>query len=163
VASIAIRDGASSDLLFLEAMLYEAFFWSGTERPALDEVRRRPEFSSLLAGWGRAGDSLLIAEHAGAGAGAAWFRLWTSDAHSYGFVDDETPELGLGVVQQLRGQGAGRALLRQLILRAKERGHPALSLSVAPANPARRLYESEGFQKVGEAGTSWTMLLELRA
>ena len=43
-----------------------------------------------------------------------------------------------------------------------ELGYPALSLSVAPANAARRLYESEGFRKVGEAGTSWTLLLELR-
>jgi len=146
---------------FLEVMLYEAFFWSGTERPPLLEVRRRPEFASLLAGWGRAGDSLLIAEHAGAGAGAAWFRLWTSDAHSYGFVDDETPELGLGVVQRLRGRGVGRTLLRQLIHQATERGYPALSLSVAPENPARRLYESEGFHKVGEVGTSWTMLRQL--
>jgi ribosomal protein S18 acetylase RimI-like enzyme len=143
-------------------MLYEAFFWSGTERPPLDDVRRRPEFSSLLAGWGRAGDSLLIAEHAGAGAGAAWFRLWTSDVHSYGFVDADTPELGLAVVQGLRRRGVGRMLLRQLIQRATELGYEALSLSVAPANPARRLYESEGFHKVGEAGTSWTLLLELR-
>lgn len=28
-------------------------------------------------------------------------------------------------------------------------------------NPARALYESEGFRKVGEVGTSWTMLREL--
>lgn len=162
MASIAIRDGAGSDIAFLEAMLYEAIFWSGTERPPLDEVRLRPEFASLLAGWGRAGDSLLIAEQAGAGAGAAWFRLWTSDAHSHGFVDDETPELGLAVVQRFRRRGVGRVLLRQLIQRATELGYPALSLSVAPANPARRLYEFEGFQKVGEAGTSLTLLLELR-
>ena len=54
---------------------------------------------------------------------------------------------------------AGR--LRSMIALARQRSWPALSLSVAPANPARRLYESEGFRKVAEAGTSWTMLLPL--
>jgi ribosomal protein S18 acetylase RimI-like enzyme len=57
-----------------------------------------------------------------------------------------------------RRQGIARSLLRALLERAQLRGYPALSLSVAPDNPARRLYESEGFVKVGEMGTSWTLL-----
>ena len=44
---------------------------------------------------------------------------------------------------------------------AGQQAYPSLSLSVAPGNPARALYESEGFRKVGEVGTSWTMLREL--
>jgi ribosomal protein S18 acetylase RimI-like enzyme len=156
-----VREGTLRDLPFLEAMLYEAFFWSGTDRPPIVEVRRRAEFASLLAAWGRPGDLVLIAEHAGAAAGAAWFRLWTSDAHSYGFVDDRTPELGLAVAQRFRGRGIGRMLLRAVIEMAAKHAHPALSLSVAPANPARRLYESEGFDKIGEVGTSWTMWRKL--
>lgn len=143
-------------------MLYEAFFWnSGTERPPIVEVRCRPEFSSLLAAWGRAGDVVQIAEDAGAPVGAAWFRLWTSGVHSYGFVDDKTPELGLAVVQSFRGQGIGRSLLRAAIDTATKRAYLGLSLSVDPANLARRLYESEGFSKVGEVGTSWTMWRKL--
>jgi ribosomal protein S18 acetylase RimI-like enzyme len=146
----------------LEEMLYEAFFWrGGPERPPLVEMRARPEFHSLLAGWGRMGDVAFVAQSAGATAGAAWFRLWTAAAHSYGFVDRETPELGLAVAGAFRGQGIGRQLLRSLIKHAELHSYPALSLSVAPDNPARRLYESEGFRKVGEAGTSWTMLRRL--
>jgi ribosomal protein S18 acetylase RimI-like enzyme len=154
----SIREGTPLDGPFLEAMLYEAFFWrSGSERPLLSEMRCRAEFSMLLAGWGRAGDRAQIAEYAGAAAGAAWFRLWTPDVHSYGFVDEQTPELGLAVVPDARGRGIGRALLRAAIAVAISAGFPGLSLSVDPENPARRLYESEGFVKVGVAGTSWTL------
>lgn len=161
---VKIREATALDLPFLEAMLYEAFFWSGgIERPALIEMRARPEFNTLLAGWGRIGDAALLADAADARAGAAWFRLWTPEEHSYGFVDQQTPELGIAVARPFRGQGIGRQLLRSLIESARQHAYPRLSLSVAPGNPARALYESEGFQKVGEVGTSWTMLRELSA
>jgi len=156
-----IREATPHDLPFLEAMLYEAFFWdAGAERPTLLEMRTRPEFAQLLADWGRPGDVALLVHAAGAAAGAAWFRSWTPALHSYGFVDAQTPELGVAVARAFRGRGLGRALLRALIGSALEHGYQRLSLSVAPANPARALYESEGFRKVGEVGTSWTMLRE---
>jgi ribosomal protein S18 acetylase RimI-like enzyme len=157
-----IRDGDARDLPFLEAMLFEAFFWDpATARPAFAAFRRDPEFQKLLAGWGRAGDRALVAEDRGAPVGAAWFRLWTEDLHSYGFVDAATPELGIAVAASHRSSGLGRRLLGALVERARADGHPALSLSVSPANRARRLYESEGFRKVGESGTSWTLRLPL--
>src|SRR5689334_22570076 len=135
----AIRNGTSRDLPFLEEMLFEAFFWnSEVDRPSLIEARCRPEFSNLLADWGRPGDVVLVAERNGAAAGVAWFRLWTATAHSYGFVDEETPELGIAVVPGLRGHGIGRSLLRALIESAAKGRFPGLSLSVDPANPARK-------------------------
>lgn len=157
-----IRNGTALDLPFLEEMLFEAFFWnSEADRPLFIEARCRPEFSTLLADWGRPGDVVLVAEHNGAAAGAAWFRLWKTTAHSYGFVDEETPELGIAAVPGIRGHGIGRSLLRALAESASKGRFPGLSLSVDPANPARRLYESEGFAKVGEVGTSWTMYRSL--
>lgn len=158
-----LRPGTARDLPLLEAMLGEAFLWNVSDRPTLAELRLRPEFALLFAGWGREGDEALIAECAGVGAGAIWFRLWSAAQHSYGFVNERTPELGLGVAQPFRRQGIARALLRAAIELAARRGYPALSLSVAPENPARRLYESEGFAKVGEEGTSWTLLRPLSA
>ncbi len=156
-----LRVGTALDLPLLEQMLAEAFLWNVSARPTLAELRRRPEFALLLAGWGRAGDHALIAERAGLGAGAIWFRLWSAEQHSYGFVDERTPELGLGVAPAFRRQGIGKALLRGALELAAAHGYPALSLSVAPDNPARRLYEAQGFVKVGEAGTSWTLLRAL--
>lgn len=145
-------------------MLFEAFFWDpAAERPAFAAFRESAAFAKLLAGWGRAGDRAVVADERGEPLGAAWFRLWTPEVHSYGFVDAGTPELGIAVAPPHRARGVGRALLEALIDAARADGHPALSLSVAPANPARRLYESLGFRKVGESGTSWTLLLPLDA
>ena len=159
---LEIRTARAEDLGFLEAMLFEAFFWDATvERPALLVFREHPEFTKLLSGWGRHGDLGVVAEDGGQQLGAAWFRLWTTEVHSYGFVDEASPELGLAVPLIYRRKGIGRVLLTELIARARADRFPALSLSVNPFNPARSLYESLGFQKVGESGTSWTLRLLL--
>ena len=159
---VKIRSATTEDIGFLETMLFEAFFWDSTgPRPALSELRQQPEFTKLLSGWGRRGDRGVIAEDGTTPVGAAWFRLWTTDHHSYGFVDAATPELGIAVSLQHRRNGIGRALLRDLIAIASADRFPAVSLSVNPLNPARRLYESIGFLKVGESGTSWILRLPL--
>ena len=129
--------------------------------PFLEELRRSHQFRKVLEDWGRPGDKALIAEEGETPIGAVWQRLWTEEDHSHGFVDGETPELGIAVRASHRSKGVGRALLRALIDGARDDGIRALSLSVDPANVSRRLYESEGFVKVGESGTSWTMILHL--
>jgi len=82
-----IRAADFSDTAFLEEMLFEAFFWdSATARPTLAAFRQEAEFAKLLDGWGRAGDRAIVAAtDDGERLGAAWFRLWTPDVHSYGF------------------------------------------------------------------------------
>ena len=159
-----IRPCGPSDRTFLEAMLFEAFFWDeATVRPSLDHFRHEAEFAKVLAGWGRRGDRALVATtHEGERLGAAWYRLWTPEVHSYGFVDADVPEIGISVAAEHRSRGVGRALLRALMEMARGEEFRALSLSVSPDNPARHLYESEGFRRVGESGTSWTLLASLR-
>ena len=129
--------------------------------PTFSAFREHAEFTKLLADWGRAGDRAVIAEDHGEPVGAAWFRLWTPELHSYGFVDAKTPELVIAVARAHRGKKIGRVLLKELIATARADRFPALSLSVSPLNPSRRWYESSGFRKVGEAGTSWTLQLSL--
>ena len=158
-----LRQGEAEDLDFLEEMLFEAFFWDpSTKRPSFVSFRDDPEFIKLLAGWKCRGDRAVISEeNNGVRTGAAWFRLWTPELHSYGFVDATTPEVAMAVRADYRHKGVGRVLLEALIQTARADGFPALSLSVSPLNSARQLYESTGFRKVGESGTSWTLLLSL--
>jgi|SRR5262245_40406633 len=159
---VNIRPLSATDRPFLEEMIFEAYFWNPSwPRPALAEFRERHEFQKLLAGWGRHGDRGVVAEEQQSRIGAAWFRLWTQELHSYGFVNAETPELGIAVALGHRSRGVGRALRRALIEIAQSDRLPALSLSVSPSNYARALYESEGFRKVGESGTSRTLVLRL--
>ncbi len=162
IEKIRIRLARKKDLAFLKEMLFEAFFWRPAQpRPSYNDFASHSEFVKLLRDWGRAGDRALIAEVDGEAAGAAWFRLWTDDEHSYGYVNAVTPELGMGVERKQRSKGVGRALLQALIKQASKDGYAALSLSVEPENFSRELYESEGFVKVGEEGDAWTMLKKL--
>ena len=109
----------------------------------------RPELARYVAGWmRRPGDLGVVAEEDGAPVGAAWLRRWTGADRGYGFVDAETPELSMSVLPGRRGRGTGTALLRRLLSVAAE-PFAAVSLSVTVTNPARRLYEREGFTAVG--------------
>jgi hypothetical protein len=85
---VDVRPLDPMDRAFLEEMLFEAFFWNPAwSRPSLTEFREQPEFTKLLADWGRPGDRGVLAEERRTRIGAAWFRLWTLDLHSYGFVE----------------------------------------------------------------------------
>lgn len=159
---IIIRSGTQADVPFLYEMLFEAFHWgSESNRPPIASFFANDEFRILLADWGKETDASVIAELRSARIGAAWYRFWTEGSHSYGYVAPHIPELGMGVRNGFRSQGVGRQLLRKLKEIARDRGVKQLSLSVDPNNFALRLYESEGFVKCGESGTSWTMICEL--
>ena len=53
------------------------------------------------------------------------------------------------VVEDLRGRGIGRAMIRKAEERYAARGYRRLRLSVAPNNPAVGFYEKLGFRRVG--------------
>ena len=157
-----LRLGNNQDIAFIKQMLFEAFFWNPQmSRPHIDEFLNNQEFHKLISNWGRSGDRIVISEDEQIPIGAAWFRLWTESNHSYGFIDSNTPELGIGIRSEYRSKGIGRMLLKKLINVAHEDGFVHLSLSVDPSNFARKLYDSEGFLKVGESVTSWTYKLLL--
>jgi GNAT superfamily N-acetyltransferase len=59
-------------------------------------------------------------------------RLLKADNPGYGYVDDATPELAIGVHRDYRGSGVGTAMLARLIGMAKEH-YTALSLSTRAA------------------------------
>jgi GNAT superfamily N-acetyltransferase len=94
--------------------------------------------------------------------GAAWWRLFPEHDRGYGFVDDKTPELSIGVVHEARRRGVGTLLLRSLIEEAQRSGLPALSLSVERDNPAVSRDERLGFEPVRHGGGSLTMVLSTR-
>ena len=156
-----VRAATAADLPFLQAMLYEAATWRPESQPPLEDVLADPHAARYLNGWGRPGDAGVIAEDERQ-VGAAWFRLFPAGDRGYGFVAEDVPELSIGVAPASRGRGIGTRLLEALVEAARADGHPAISLSVEPDNPARRLYERAGFVRVADDGGAWTMLLELR-
>lgn len=157
------RIAQADDLSFLKDMLFEAVFWNQPDnRPSRNVFFENPEWLKAFHNWGqRTGDFALVAEDtSGISMGAAWYRFWTKFNHSYGFIDEHTPELGIAVLPNFRAQGIGKQLLSRTIEHCRQIGLSQISLSVEPHNFARLLYEHFGFVKVGESGTSWTMLLK---
>ena len=152
------------DVDFLREMLYEAFSWRpGLSSPPFAEALSNPAISLYVEDWGRPGDAGVIAEaDTGGLVGAAWYRLFTTGEHGYGFVAPPVPEITIGVRPSDRGRGTGTLLLAALIDRARREHHASLSLSVEEDNlPAVRLYERLGFSRVGRVGNAWTMQRDL--
>ena len=143
-------------------MLYEALFWTpAKERLPFDLVLAHPLVTIFHEGWGRPGDTALVAESGGELAGVAWYRLFTDAEHGEGFVDERTPELAVAVVDAHRGRGVGSELMRALAERARADGFERLSLSVDEDNPARQLYASLGWVEYKPGDGLGRMVLEL--
>jgi len=157
-----LRPATSGDLTALVTALACAIDWREQQVAASPEARvTETEHAYLLAGWGREGDTAVLAEDADDPIGAAWYRYWSDAQHSYGYVDPSTPELGIGVLPSHRGQGIGTALLEALLKEAERQGVRSMSLSVERDNPALGLYQRLGFEHRIEVHNAWTMLKHL--
>ena len=80
-----------------------------------------------------------------------------------GYVDDETPQLGIALEPGHRGRGFGRRLMLAALDAARAHGYRRVSLTVHPQNPAIALYASCGFRKQGERNTYHLMVVALKA
>lgn len=120
-----------------------------------------PHVAKYVAGWGRAGDTGVLAVANGMRLGACWYRLFKEADHGYGFVEGRIPELTLAVRDDARGCGIGSVLLSAIAARARQEGHGSLSLSVEDDNPAQRLYARAGFVPVARVENASTMRLDL--
>jgi GNAT superfamily N-acetyltransferase len=127
----------------------------------LDELRATPDLARYVVGWPRQGDLGLVAtDSGGRPVGAVWLRTFAAGKPGYGYVRADVPELSIAVRTEWRGRGVGRRLMRAEAEQARSRGIPMLSLSVERANPAARLYRSEGWRVVTSGRDSDTMVLD---
>jgi [ribosomal protein S18]-alanine N-acetyltransferase len=162
VTKFNIRHAISEDIHFLWEMLYQAIYVPEGQTPPSKEIMNEPHIRQILEGWGRRGDlSLIAVDTSNQPVGAVWIRLFNDDNKTFGYVDHETPILGIALHPHVRGKGIGTLLMEEVLKEAKELGYKKMSLSVDPNNPALRLYERYGFKKIGVDGTSWDMLTQL--
>lgn len=159
---IALHSMGTDDVEAVQLALYLALSWNNPPGfPDFATVMAHPEVGMYHQGWGRPGDIGVKAVRGEDVVGAAFARLFTEESHGHGYVDEQTPEIGVGVAAGNRGRGLGRRLLDALAEVARAEGILRLSLSVNNPNPAKRLYESLGYVLVADDGDSSVMVLEL--
>jgi ribosomal protein S18 acetylase RimI-like enzyme len=146
LADLLLRPIAGGDQAALWDLLHVALWDPPPAGLRPREILQHPGVRIYAEDWGRPGDVGVIGESDGEVAGACWMRLIKGGV-GLGYVDDETPQLGIALFPRFQRQGHGERLMRAALAAARERGYAQVSLTVHPGNPAIRLYERCGFVK----------------
>ncbi|MFC8596943.1 GNAT family N-acetyltransferase [Isoptericola sp. NPDC057191] len=153
-----LRDARDSDLDGI-LTIHNAAIRSSTAIWTDDEVPR-DERAAWFAAQRAAGNPVLVADHDGAVAGYATYAQWRAKAGYRHTVEDS-----VYVADGFQGRGLGRALMTELVARARAAGHHVMLADIEAGNAASvRLHESLGFTHVGrlpEIGTKFGRWLDL--
>jgi ribosomal protein S18 acetylase RimI-like enzyme len=121
------------------------------------EVLDNPAVRIYAEEWGRPGDIGVVAVLDGHDIGACWMRL-LPEGVGLAYVDERTPQLGIALEPEYQHKGYGEPLMRAALAAAREAGCEQVSLTVHPQNPAIKLYERCGFEKVALRNTYHLMI-----
>jgi hypothetical protein len=92
-------------------MAYEAVFWCpNVRRPVFERALADDEIGRCVDGWGRDGDTAVIADLGACPVGAAWFRRFSPEDAGYGLIAPDVPELTSAVEEPFE---ASERLLRE--------------------------------------------------
>lgn len=142
-------------------MLYQSLYVPEGQSPFERSILAKPEIARYVNDWGREDDfGYVCVDGNNRSLGAIWLRLLKGEERGFGYVDDQTPELGMAVLAEHRGQGIGTGLLARLMESVAGR-YDQISLSVSVGNPAIHLYQRAGFERAGQSGDSITMKKKL--
>ena len=153
-----IRPATESDLdqildIYNAAILETAAIW--TDEP-VDRANRERWFATQAAN----GHPILVADEDGTVAGYACFAQWRL-MHGYRF----SVENSIYVASAFQSRGLARALMTELIARARDSGAHLMVADIEAGNVASiRLHESLGFEKTGhikEIGYKFDRYLDL--
>ncbi len=125
-----------------------------------DDVVDRSEREDWLAARTAAGDPVLVAIEGDELAGYATYARWRA---KFGYR--HTVEDSVYIAAPFQGRGVGRALLVELVERARAAGHHVMLADIESGNAASiGLHQSLGFVEVGrlrEIGTKFDRWLDL--
>lgn len=75
----------------------------------------------------------------------------------YGYVNDQTPEIAVAVLENFRGHGIASMMFKTIHQALHRKGYPHTSLSVTKGNPAVRLYERLSYETLHEEASDYVM------
>jgi len=113
------------------------------------EVIFAPNARIYAEDWGRDSDIGVAGQLPGVAEaiGACWMRV-IRGRQGLGYIDDETPQLGISLLPAYQGKGYGHQLMLAALDAARQAGIKQVSLTVHPENPARLMYARCGFVRL---------------
>lgn len=154
-----VREMKEDEYHLMDEFIYKAIFVPEGEEAPPKSIINLPEIQIYVKDFGSSvHDKALVADAEGKIVGCAWVRIM----NDYGHIDDETPSLSISVMEEYRGKGVGRKLLKEMIELERKEGYSRISLSVQKANYAVKLYESMGFKVVEDKDDEYIMAVDLR-
>lgn len=155
---LIIRQARLSEFQLLKDFLYEAIFVPHGNTTPSKQILQEPGISAYIDNFGEnKNDICYVAKKDGDIIGMAWVRV----CGSYGYVDDQTPELTISILPEYRGKGIGTELLTSLLAYLKAKGYKQTSLSVKKSNPVVRLYHRLEYKIVKENEEDFLMIKDL--
>jgi ribosomal protein S18 acetylase RimI-like enzyme len=156
-SQVVIREIQPADYSELEDFLYLAMYLHPGKAPYPREIIYEPGIYCYCQDFGNPRDCGVVAEVSGRIVAMAWSRF----IKTYGFVDEQTPEIAISVLPEYRGRSIGGMLLDKLHMLVAKQGCRQISLAVDKLNPAIRLYRRKGYQTVDENAEDYIMVKEL--
>jgi len=156
-----IRVLEPSETHLLKEFSYQAIFQRDPANPIPRDALRDPEIRVFYEDFGKPDDLCFVAEAKGELLGAVWTRIIVGPVRGFGNIDPYTPEFGVSVFPDYRGQGIGTALMRHMLEALRERGYKQTSLAVQKDNYAVRMYEQVGFSILKETDEEYLMVCVL--
>ena len=160
---ILIREIKQNEIHFLSEMLYEAIFIPNGEKKLPKEIINEPELNIYIKDFGRKNDFCLVVEKETKLIGAIWIRQFNESEKGFGFVNLETPELSMAIIEKYRGNGIGKIMLKQMLSKINELNFKQVSLSVDNRNFAYKFYKKNDFVEVNSEKNSIKMLKTLNS
>ena len=159
---LSIRTLLPQEYPLMEEFMYESIHQPDPQNPYPKEVIYYPQVKIYWDNWGQERDDYcLVALVENRVAGAVWIRTFKGELKGFGYVDEQTPEVAIGLYEAYRNQGIGTQMMHQIINHMKEKGFRQVSLSITKGNPAIRLYERLGFKTINENEEDFIMLMQL--
>ncbi|MDA3927376.1 MAG: GNAT family N-acetyltransferase [Prolixibacteraceae bacterium] len=161
MSAIIIREIKPSEYSFLEEMLYVSIFIAEGAEKLPRTIIFEPELHKYIKDFGQKNDHCMVAEFNNRLVGACWIRILDESNKGYGFVDAQTPELGMAVLPEFQNKGIGSKLLQAMLHQLKQLKYKQVSLSVDLENFAYKVYTKFGFTNFERTEKSATMLKQL--
>ncbi len=157
----SIRPIQAQEVPQLEDFLYEAIYQREGEPLVPRSVLLQPDLQVYIEGFGREGDTCLVALVDGKIVGAVWTRILAGTVKGFGNIDATTPEFAISIYKEYRGNGIGTSLMLHMLALLKEKGYARASLAVQKDNYAARMYKKVGFSVIGENELEFIMACDL--